>query len=306
MKYIKNTLAFFVFATGFVACSSEHDNLQEYGNYPQDGVVRISSMAEKAFSRASAAYTGETLGLCLEYGAVDKYNTGIVRWDNVGGSWEASTQMLWKSATDAVHVYAYAPFQGNATDVKSLPFAIIPDQTSGTEAADLVYEHIPAFVPSTGLDDKQALRIDFNHALVKLTLNLTFGDQFAGTTPVVESVKLNKTASYINFNLTTGEIAIDPEYAAQDILMHAKAVNQYEAIFYPSQGQQPGEKMIEVTMSDQKVYQYIVPASGLNLKAGKAYEMNLKVGKDKMLLFNDLSIKAWETATGLTGGEAEM
>ena len=54
MKYIKNTLAFFVFATGLVACSSEHDNLQEYGNYPQDGVVRVSSMTEKAFSRASA------------------------------------------------------------------------------------------------------------------------------------------------------------------------------------------------------------------------------------------------------------
>lgn len=306
MKYIKNTLAFFVFAAGLAACGSEHDNLQEYGNYPQDGVVRISSMTEKAFSRASTVYTGETLGLCLGYGAVDKYNTDIVRWDNVGGSWEASSQMLWKNATDPVHVYAFAPFQVNAANVSSLPFAIIPDQTSGIEAADLVYEYIPAFVPSTDLDDNQALSINFSHALVKLTLNLTFGDQFEGTNPTVESVKLNKTASYIHFNITTGEITIPQEYGAQDILMHAKAANQYEAIFYPSQGQQPGEKMIEVTMNDKKVYQYVVPASGLNLKAGKAYEMNLKVGKDKMLLFNDLSIKAWETATDLIGGEAEM
>ena len=44
MKYIKNTLVFFALIAGLAACSSEHDNLQEYGNYPQDGVVRISSM----------------------------------------------------------------------------------------------------------------------------------------------------------------------------------------------------------------------------------------------------------------------
>lgn len=48
--------------------------------------------------------------------------------------------------------------------------------------------------------------------------------------------------------------------------------------------------MIDVTMSNDKIYQYVVPTSGLNLEAGKAYEMNLRIGKDKMLISNNLSI----------------
>lgn len=306
MKYIKNTWIFFALIAGLAACSSEHDNLQEYGNYPQDGVVRISSMVTKAFSRASTPYAGNTLGLCLEYGVGDKYNTDMVRWNNVNGSWKASKQMLWKNATDPVNVYAYAPFQVSATDVENLPFAIVPDQTSGTEAADLVYEYISGFVPSTDLDaNTQALSIDFNHALVKLTVNMIYGNEFDGKNLTVKSVKLNQTASYINFNLTTGEAVITPGYQPQDILMYKVADDKYEAIFYPSQGQQPGEKMIDVTMSDGKIYQYVVPTSGLNLEAGKAYEMSLRVGKDKMLISNNLSIKSWEPAEDLTGGEAE-
>ena len=60
-----------------------------------------------------------------------------------------------------------------------------------------------------------------------------------------------------------------------------------------------------MTMSNDKIYQYVVPTSGLNLEAGKAYEMNLRIGKDKMLISNNLSINPWEPAEDLTGGEAE-
>lgn len=70
MKYIKNTLVFFALIAGLAACSSEHDNLQEYGNYPQDGVVRISSMVTKAFSRASTPYAGNTLDFALNMALV--------------------------------------------------------------------------------------------------------------------------------------------------------------------------------------------------------------------------------------------
>ena len=169
-----------------------------------------------------------------------------------------------------------------------------------------MYEYISGFVPSTDLDaNTQALSIDFNHALVKLTVNMIYGNEFDGKNLTVKSVKLNQTASYINFNLTTGEAVIAPGYQPQDILMYKVADDKYEAIFYPSQGQQPGEKMIDVTMSNDKIYQYVVPTSGLNLEAGKAYEMNLRIGKDKMLISNNLSINPWEPAEDLTGGEAE-
>ena len=306
MKYIKNTLALMMFAAGLAACSNADDNLQEYGNYPTDGVVRISPTSAMAFSRASSAYDGETLGLCLQYGGADRYNTDFVRWDNVAGKWEASSQMLWKSATDAVDVYAYAPYQGSPSNLTSLPFAITPDQTAGTGLADLVYEAISGFVPATGLDASQSLAIDFNHALVKLTVNLSFGDEFDGNGQTVKNVKLNQTASSVTINLNTGDVALAANAQPQDIFMHATDdANKYEAVFYPSDGQQIGAKMIDVTMSDDKVYQFVVPAAGIDFKAGKAYEMNLKVGKDKMTLSNSLSIKAWETATGLVGGEAE-
>lgn len=53
----------------------------------------------------------------------------------------------------------------------------------------------PGFVPFyPDLDaNTQALSIDFNHALVKLTVNMVYGNEFDGKNLTVKSVKLNQT-----------------------------------------------------------------------------------------------------------------
>ena len=293
--------------------------------FPEDGVVRIAANAGDPLTRAdgtgSSEYEGTTLGLFIDYGTGDKYNGSNVKWTKAENAWTPEKQMLWKNSKDAAKIYAYAPYVDGQTDPAKVEFSIPADQTNGTLTADLVSWGMDSFVPdgknNTSFVDRKIL-ISFSHRLVKLTFNFEKATQFASGVTVGEAVLLG-TSSKVVLNATAGTVAAVSDAAGLNIKLHKVEDSQnptalkYEAIFCPGDGQKAGAKMLKVTMSDGTVLNYVVPAGGglvsSGFMSGTAYEMKMRLGKDKIELAKDgITVGNWnEVEDPLPGGgEAEV
>ena len=291
--------------------------------FPEDGVVRIAANAGDPLTRgdgtSSSEYSGTTLGLFIDYGTGDKYNGSNVKWTKAENAWSPEKQMLWKDDKTEANIYAYAPYvDGSAAD--AVNFEIPSDQTAGTLTADLVSWAYPKFVPDASKNDffsnDGKILISFGHRLVKLTFNFEKGNQFASDVTVSEAVLLG-TSSKVVLNATAGTVAAASDAAGLDIKLHKVEDAQnptalkYEAVFFPGEGQKAGAKMLKVTMSEGTVLNYVVPSGGLvkgGLKAGSAYEMKMRLGKDKIELAKDgITVGKWSDSGNLPGGgEAEV
>mgnify|MGYP004519081195 CR=1 FL=1 len=288
--------------------------------FPEDGVVRIAANAGDPLTRADGAssseYSGTTLGLFIYYGTNDKYNGSNVKWTKAENAWTPEKQMLWKDDKTGANIYAYAPYvDGSAAD--AVNFEIPSDQTAGTLAADLVSWAYLGFVPNDSNNDFQdgKILISFGHRLVKLTFNFEKGNQFASDVTVSEAVLLG-TSSKVVLNATKGTVAAATDAAGLNIKLHKVEDAQnptalkYEAVFFPGEGQGAGAKMLQVKMSDGTILNYVVPSSGLvsgGLKAGSAYEMKMRLGKDKIEVASDVTVADWtEGGTTLPGGESVL
>ena len=292
--------------------------------FPEDGVVRIAANAGDPLTRAdgtsSSEYSGTTLGLFIDYGTNDKYNGSNVKWTKAENAWTPEKQMLWKSSTDVANIYAYAPYVDGQADATKVEFSIPSDQTAGTLAADLVSWVYLNFVPDASKNNSFSndgkILISFGHRLVKLTFTFEKGSQFASDVTVSKAVLLG-TSSKVVLNATAGEVTAASDAASLDIKLHKledhdnPTVLKYEAVFFPGTGQEAGAKMLQVKMSEGTVLNYVVPSVGLvedGLKAGSAYEMKMRLGKDKIeLAKDDITVGSWtDSGNLLGGGEAQV
>ena len=309
-------------ALAVVAGCSKQEEIPVVTGFPEDGVVRIAANAGDPLTRAdgtsSSEYSGTTLGLFIDYGQGDKYNGSNVKWTKAENAWTPEKQMLWKDDKTGANIYAYAPYvDGSAAD--AVNFEIPSDQTAGTLTADLVSWAYLNFVPDASKNDffsnDGKILISFGHRLVKLTFNFEKGNQFASDVTVSEAVLLG-TSSKIVLNATAGAVVAANDAASLDIKLHqvkdAQNPNalKYEAVFFPGDGQKAEAKMLKVTMSEGTVLNYVVPSDGLvegGLKAGSAYEMKMRLGKDKIEVASDVTVADWtEGGTTLPGGESVL
>ena len=289
--------------------------------FPEDGVVRIAANAGDPLTRAdgSGVYDGTSLGLFIDYGSGDKYTDSNVKWTKAENDWTPEKQMLWKNSEAAAKVYAYAPYVEGQTDPTKVEFSIPSDQTGGTTAADLVSWARTGFVPNDSNNDFQGgkILISFSHRLVKLTFTFEKGTQFGSDVTVSEAVLLG-TYSKVVLNATDGTVTAPSDAASLDIKLHKVAepagspdALKYEGIFFPGTGQDAGASMLKVTMSEGTILYYKVPSTGLvegGLKAGSAYKMNMRLGKDKIELAREgITVGEWtEDPTPLPGGETQV
>lgn len=313
MKYTR--YAYIIAAAAMLASCGNDNEPKPNGNYPEDSRVRIRTAIAEPEHRSATEYTGDNLGFFLKASSesVTRYNSDNVMWVNNGGNWSSSTMVLWPGADTSVEMYAYAPYLAQEEYAPRITFNIPTDQSAGIEGADFVYDCKQDFVPSRDLDASKAVNLLLKHALVKLTLNLTMGDEFEGKDVSVQKVVIRQAASCVIINITEPNIKnavtalYDDDAYFADVTMHqieALDGNAYEAIFFPSKGQTPGERMLTVYMSDGKAYSYTVPAGGVNLEAGCTYNMNLKIGKDKLSL-RGAYVNDWNSDKNINGGEAE-
>jgi len=286
MRFTQNPiLAVAAFAALILAsCEKNIDSNNE--NFPADGVVRIDASVSDLMTKADlpySGYTGSDLGLFIDYGDGDYYSKDNVRWVNNSGTWTPESQALWKNSQSPVDIFAYAPHIIGADDHTSVDFSIPSNQVKGTSTADFLWYSKPGFVPANDLSD-QKLNITFSHVLVKLKVNLTFGNEF-GDSHSVKDVILNGTSSKIKCDLANRTVADLDQSSFNDISMCNTKDGVYEAIFFPGKGQKSGSRMLTVVMSDNKAYNVTLDGD-LELYGGYAYTMNVKVGKDRVLAGN--------------------
>ena len=293
MRLTQNPILAVAAFAALILASCEKDIDSNNENFPADGVVRIDASVSGLMTKADlpySGYTGSDLGLFIDYGDGDYYSKDNVRWVNNGGTWTPESQALWKNAQSQAGIYAYAPHISGADDHTSVEFSIPSNQTGGTSSADFLWSSMPGFVPADGLVD-QKLNITFSHVLVKLKVNLTFGNEF-GDSHSVKDVILNGTSSKIKCDLVNRTIADLDQSSSNDISMCNTSDYVYEAIFFPGKGQKNGARMLTVVMSDNKAYNVTID-SDLELLGGYAYTMNVKVGKDRVLAGN-VNVIEWQ------------
>ena len=301
MKNIIYSIAVVV-TVALVSCSKSDTPVS---GYPADGVVRISPTVAELATRAegSTEFNGSDLGLGLFYGANDKYNRENSLWTNDGsGNWNSDTPVLWKNAEAEVEVYAFAPYSQGFTSSstgRSVYWNIPSDQSAGLDGADYLWDS-KKVTPKNLKDGK--LDVELKHALLKLTVNLTFGNELGDTAPEIKEVWLNGTMASVYCHLDHGNRGL-LYYAASkslDIKMHKTDGNSYEAIFYPSTGQMKGRDMLTVILANGRDYHLKLSADFPFEKddesdryyGGNAYSMSAQVGKDKIVL-GDISIVGW-------------
>ena len=292
---MRKLLYIFVLACTAAACSKSERPAG--GGYPADGVVRISPSVAAPVTKAGEGteFSGSRLGLGLYYGENDKYNKSALWKKGADGNWNSSSQLLWKNAEDEVVVYAYVPDDGGSGYDQEIiaPSGGIPsDQSAGLEDADWLW-YSEKIVPETALVDGK-LDVKMNHALLKLTVNLSFGDEFGDTAPEIKEVWLNGTMQKVSVYYKyekRGQFAIPTTQLPKDIKMHKAGDNRYEAIFYPYIGQQKDGKMLTVILADGREYTLTLAedlafekSSDGNYLGGCAYSMSAQVGKNKVEL----------------------
>ena len=294
---MKKLLYIIALACTAAACSKSERPVG--GGYPADGVVRISPSVAAPLTRAGEGteFSGSRLSLGLFYGNNDKYNKASLWKKDADGNWNSSSQLLWKNAEDEVVVYAYVPDDGGSGyDQEAIiaPSGGIPsDQSAGLEDADWLW-YSEKIKPGKALDTDGKLKVEMNHALLKLTVNLSFGNEFGDTNPEIKEVWLNGTMQKVSVYYKyekRGQFAIPTPQLPMDIKMHKAGENCYEAIFYPSTGQMKDGKMLTVVLKDGRQYTLTLAedlafekSSDGKYLGGCAYSMSAQVGKNKVEL----------------------
>ena len=294
---MKKLLYIIALACTAAACSKSERPVG--GGYPADGVVRISPSVAAPLTRAGEGteFSGSRLSLGLFYGNNDKYNKASLWKKDADGNWNSSSQLLWKNAEDEVVVYAYVPDDGGSGyDQEAIiaPSGGIPsDQSAGLEDADWLW-YSAKIKPGEVLGADGKLKVQMNHALLKLTVNLSFGNEFGVAAPEIKEVWLNGTMQkvYVYYKYEKrGQFAIPTPQLPMDIKMHKAGENCYEAIFYPSTGQMKDGKMLTVVLKDGRQYTLTLAedlafekSSDGKYLGGCAYSMSAQVGKNKVEL----------------------
>ena len=309
-KYILAAAA----ALMLVACSNEEEAINtSTGNYPEDGRVRIAASLNQPLTRATdpTPYTGTTLGLSVDYGMDDTYTRTNIQWTTADGgtTWtqasETTNPMLWKDATTAAKIYAYAPYQSTTDGIENIPFTVAIDQTAGTIGSDLLgFKNDEPFVPGSSLTTLNAIPIVFDHQLTQMKVVLNYGNEF-GTEPTDENVtvKLLNVKPAVTYNAKTKAVtAVSGE--ATNITLHRDGNKTFTAII-PGQPFAQNANMVEVTITGTTARTfYYTPSAAQSFTNGRTNTLNLRVGKDKLTL-SGINVSDWDNdGDDIPGGEA--
>ncbi|MGL5771174.1 MAG: fimbrillin family protein [Bacteroidales bacterium] len=300
-----------LFLSGLLlAGCTQTEEVAEQGNYPTDGLIRISTQVDAHLTKAEPQpYGGGDLALSVDYGAGDRFTVTNRKWTNHGDVWIPASQMLWKDATTAAKVYAYAPFREGVTAVTSVPFAVQTDQSAGLTASDLVVFKNESFVPGSSLSKKNELVVNFTHALSKLVVSLSYGNQWGNTHPEIAAVKINGMQTALTYDLIAQSQSLATENTSTASITTFKntaiAISPtWEGIVVP-QTVAEGTKLVTIELTNGDVYAYTLGTGGLTFEANKQYTINLRVGKDQVDL-SGVTVGDWGGTVDLGDADSEI
>ena len=288
--------------------------IPEPSGFPEDGVVRISTGSPLTKAEgSSSAYEGTTLGLYVNYGVGEAYTKNNIQWTkNESGEWTPADQMLWKNPTEGPALWAYAPYTASQllpnqdTDFGKLEFTIPAEQSAGITQADFVtwgqQNYIPDHNKNANFSEDGKVQVNFSHKLVKLTFNFTIRTQFEPGTTILKATLLG-TSSKVSCDIFGSGVEESSDASSLDIVLHKVSELVFDGIFFPGNGQVPGSKMLKVEMSDGTVLTYTVGNADLNFESGKAYTMNMYLGKHEVEMAS-VTLEPWmDSETVIDGGD---
>ncbi len=246
--------------------------------------VSTDAAGEESFSE------GDVISVYAWTGDADKVANLVVNGTAntlTDGNWQAENLMLWSDMVTPHYFLGVYP-ERTITDFTADTYELaIPDSPSN----DLLYA-----TSLTGLTATQnPVALNFNHAMAKLIVNLSYRNQWSAT-PTVSAVSVNAATQ-----ATIDYLASTPVTAAQettDFNLTATTANlQYASIMVP----QSSFQTIGITVDNQTfTYDNGKPIS---LVGGKVTTVNLIVGRNQITA-GTISINAWEDGDTIDGGEA--
>lgn len=321
----------FLGMTAFMAamltgCSNDSD--LAHSNFPADNIIRVTAGVNGAVTRADQLGTELNSNFSLtvvnkdtenEYNYKYTHENKIFQKIGTGTEWICNDILLWQDAETPVDVAALAPvidddmiFLGilnNQNQFQTLPYSITADQKTKSEENDLLYYYKSDLVPGTELKDGK-LNIQFNHAFSMIDIIVTLGTEYSQQeNPIKEVIeggsKLKATIDVANSegNVAYASTGTNPE---TDIITtpgtftkattdEEKSKAAYSCILIP---QPIDANKFKVTLkTSSKTYVWTSP-SAITLESGHKYNLELKMGKDKLTAQKgNISAGSWTEGT---------
>ncbi len=221
---------------------------------------------------------------------------------------------------------------------RKVPFYIQADQSSGTVESDFVAFESLQFVPSAANLTNGAVPITFEHVLSQLNITLTYGEEFyeffpVDGVPTVDYVEVNvyqiavydfdsKVTTLITKKIDDYGHEVTPTTDLSKIAVKAypTTANKTYTVILPPQTYTYNSvasenimitayvKYMDDTTEVTRAFEYYVPTAGYTFEQGKSYTMNVRVGKDRLYIEDNVVVEDWNGGAEdlpLTGGDAE-
>lgn len=207
------------------------------------------------------------------------------------GTWTAEPQMLWADNTSDHYFLGIYPERNGATDYDADPYTL---DFNNQTASDLLVARTTA--KPTG----SAVKLEFEHVMAKLVVNLSFRNEWTTAPEVVSVTAVACTEATVNY--LENPVEVTPATGQNLVVIPFTGTSaSFAGIMIPGQS---GFRTINVTLENGKVYTYTHP-SGIDLQPGRYTTVNLVLGRDNIKLDDaGISVSDWENGTSIDGAEA--
>ena len=144
-----------------------------------------------------------------------------------GSQWTSDSGLRWPSTESVCDIYAYYPFM-EVSKITAAPFSVLEDQSDGFGACDFLWGKAASVAYTT-----DAIPVQFNHKLSKITLRLVKSETYVGDLPSDAVFYVHSTVPDATVDLTTGSVTKDPYGTARTITCHKVSDDTYEAVIVP-------------------------------------------------------------------------
>ena len=287
MKTRHTILSVAAAALVLTACSNEDELSLQQG----DEVVRIASasVVNSAQTRVNSDGDGDTFdsgdSFCLINKSRPSQNKGTYATTD-GTNWtQREGLVLWASGTNEFSAYMPAT-------AAIEPFIIPEDQSTIEKLKAADYMTATASVEKGG-----DVNLQFAHQLTKVTLNISYTNQYTGNEVVsaLKIVKIPNSTPNSNIIMQAGEGYVPYPFVAGKKLNEV-AQQSYTAIVIPGSYYDTGTYSYFLTMTiggtEVKLKANGFLKTNRALQAGKAYTFNVQVGESQANV-STVSVRAW-------------
>ena len=294
---ITNTLgkASFIFAlSSFLFISCDQQEVESFDSQKDTPIAIASAGVAELTTRVITE--GELIGSMDEpvsisvwvEGSAEKYNADNVKWVHNGTDWSANSQTLFEGTNSEQEICALSPYRADATLEGGVNIT-----------ADGVTDYlVAASTPVTS----NSVSLTMTHALTKLVLQPTFGNELTNT----NIAKVEVGGMYASGTLNISDNTWSELSEANSKL----EMDNKEVLVIPMSG--CTSFPIVITMEDDRVFKTNINCPVISpedaevtvygLAAGTQYTISLQIGQDKVTL-GDIRAASW--GVPVDGGDLE-